>query len=182
MSDWCILRTSGRHTLPLAESLGGAGLDVWTPVKLVDTKTHKTISPSRKQRARARVQVPAPLLPYFVFARARHAYRLLSLSSDPLSKHPAFSVFHDNNRIPVIADCELDGLRKVEAAERLSATKRKPQMIYGSGAAVLATEGAYAGLSGVVEKGGGKYTAVIIDGRKLKIATYLLIPESREAA
>jgi hypothetical protein len=35
--EWCILRTSGPKTLPLARALAEAGLAIWTPVEIVSS-------------------------------------------------------------------------------------------------------------------------------------------------
>lgn len=170
MSDWCILRTKGRLTLPLATALERAGFDVWAPVKMVDCRI------SRANTKREKQEVPAPLLPTCVFARSRHVPQLLNLAADPTKAQPDFSVFRQPSvpGIPLIADRTLDGLRDYERAERINTARRRPQRKFESETPVSISEGAAAGLSGIVKSGAGKYTEVEVQGWKWKIATYML--------
>ncbi|MFH7168762.1 hypothetical protein, partial [Klebsiella pneumoniae] len=64
MNRWTILRTSGGQTLPLMRSLREAGFEVWTPAKTF----RKTIRANTLMGTR-QIEVEAPILPTFVFAR-----------------------------------------------------------------------------------------------------------------
>lgn len=109
--DWCILRTSGFRTLPLAKSLAAAGFEVWTP---------KEVHTRRQGPARQRAEFDAPILPTFVFARADRVRDLVEVQASPTSPHPGFSIFRYYGRIPLLADGSIGNLRQVEidAAER----------------------------------------------------------------
>ena len=171
MSDWVILRTSGRHTLPLAESLTKGGFETWTPMFHVR---------KRRPRTNARIEQPAPLLPTYVFARATGLQDLIELADAPSKPHPDFSIFHYLDRIPLIADMELQSLRY---SERRRQPKPKAQE-YHPGDPVQAVDGAWAGMSGVVERRKGKFAMVLFPMSRMsvKIATFLLLPSERKAA
>ncbi len=113
---WCILRCSGSKTLSLARSLAAAGFDVWTPVK-----TFKRPRPSKRLDGRRHtVEVDAPILPTFIFARATDCTSLFELATKPASQHPAFSMFQHAGRIPLIGDREVGGLRLAERAAAIA--------------------------------------------------------------
>lgn len=169
MSDWCILRCSGRNTLPLAESLGKAGFEVWTPSAI-------------QRLPRKRAERPAPLLPSYVFARSGALEQLLELSTPdgPLNQHPSFRVFHYLDRIPVIADRDLDALRQSEA--RRVKRRQYAHRAYSRGDVVQINEGAFAGMSGIVQRSNGKYALVMFGRVPVNVATFLLHPGERKAA
>lgn len=161
--DWCILRCSGAKTLKLAASLHAAGFDVWTPVETLS----KRVGSMRRRRSDVE-----PVMPSYVFARAKHLIDLLEESAAPFSEHPEFSVFHHHARIPLIADEALDPLR---VAER----KRTPfdkVARFTRGETVRLMEGGFAGLTGVVELTRGQYTLVTFPGfpMPIKISSLLL--------
>jgi hypothetical protein len=168
---WCILRTSGARTLSLARSLEQAGYEVWTPVE-----THVR----RKPRSTARTEHDAPIMPTFVFARARHLPELARCLAMPLNPHPQFSIFHYLDRIPLLADAELSALRvaedraKVRTADRRAKRKSSGKVIP-AGTEVSVSDGSWTGMSGVVEESEGKFALVAFGGRvRVKIATFLL--------
>jgi hypothetical protein len=115
MTRWCILRTRGGQTLPLARSLRDAGLDVWSPAREI----RKTVR--RGTHTEQRLEIAIPILPTFVFAREQDLASLDDLIqeaiADEYSPHPAFSIFRYNGRIPLIGDSEVVGLREEEARE-----------------------------------------------------------------
>lgn len=171
MSDWCILRCSGRNTLGLASSLRGGGYDTWTPVFV-----------ERRPVRRFKVEAPAPLLPTYVFARSMNLTDLLQVSADPMSRHPAFSVFHYLNGIPLIADKDLTGLRQIEERDKLNQLRRKPKArIFNPGEEVRVDMGAFTGMSGVVEQDDGKHVMVLFGRMSVKIATFMLADNRRAA-
>ena len=111
-SGWCILRTSGGRTLSLAESLSDAGMEAWTP-----KRTFKRVKPGKQRDVRGHritVEIDAPILATFVFAREEHLADLVELASRPLTEHPAFSVFQHAGRFPIVANREVTGLRQAE--------------------------------------------------------------------
>lgn len=165
METWCILRTSGPRTLPLARSLAAASFDVWTPTQPVR---------SRVPRRRAWVGVDAPLLPTFVFARSQHVSDLLLLQNLEVIPHPRFSVFRHCGRIPTIADADIIILKEEEAsnARVLSAGERR---IIPVGSRINIKEGPFAGMSGIVEAEDGQHVLVAFAGMlRVKIASFLL--------
>jgi hypothetical protein len=149
VSEWIILRTKARHTLPLAESLGKAGFEAWTPAK---------VEQRRVMRSRTRVEVRAPLLPNIVFARSTHVWELSSIANSERTQHPGFSLLHHLDRIPVIADSELNPLRWEEDRERLKEDRerlketRKERRTFNRGQAVSTRAAGFEGMSGIVEK------------------------------
>lgn len=168
VNDWIILRTKGGKTLALAQSLGRAGLSVWTPIQLTRRRLPKR---------RAVEEQSAPLLPTYVFARARHIVDLLEAAEDPMSAHPEFSVFHYDGRIPLIADDDLRGLR---LSERKSVPPAK-QRVFKAGEEVKVSDGPFAGMSGVVEQD-GKFVLVAFGRMEVRIARFLLDPGEKMAA
>lgn len=180
LGKWCILRTSGPRTLALAESLAGAGLEVWTPVAVVR---------QRVRGKRKRLEHPAPILPTFVFARAHHLTDLARVVEALDSPHPRFSIFRWNGRIPLIADREVDSLRAEEdAAAKASETRHRAEAIIAQrgekdalrrlvpvGEEITMPTGPFAGMSGVVESGDRKAAWVNFGGAlRVKIDTWLL--------
>lgn len=119
-SHWCILRTAGPKTLKLVEALNAAGIEAWTPARTVRRQ-----KPGRSTRAdgkRPTVDVAVPILPTFVFARARHKAQLRWLSSLRFKAAPDFSIMMHAGRVPEIADRDVAGLR--DAEERAEAQAR----------------------------------------------------------
>lgn len=172
MSDWCILRTSGRNTLGLADSLNDGGFTAWTPAEKVRVGNH-------------RGKVLAPMLPTFVFAEAELLPNFLALadavnSPQASGRYPRFSVFRYLDRIPVVADCELEPLRAIEQRDR---PKPSASVQFERGDAVVPDCGAWAGMSGVVERRKGKFCMVLFPNSpfSVKIATFLLHPREMAA-
>ncbi|WP_271300653.1 transcription termination/antitermination protein NusG [Sphingomonas sp. CV7422] len=162
---WCILRTSGGRTLPLAKSLASAGFDVWTPVQTL-TK--------RRGRARERIAYDAPIMPTFVFARADQLPSLARIASQPFSSHPSFSIFRHLGRVPLISDGEVAEARRVEERGRRAALvgTRKSFVV---GQQVRVSDGPGAGLSGeVIANGDGKFVLVAFGTINMKIGAWLL--------
>lgn len=113
MTRWFILRTSGGQTLPLMRSLREAGFDVWTPAKVLRrTVRAKTMTGTRT------IEVDAPILPTFLFAREEHLIALMGEASDPGSPHPAFSIFHRAGQAPIIGGSQIAGLQAEEASKQ----------------------------------------------------------------
>ncbi len=161
--SWCILRTSGGKTLALADSLGKAGFEVWTPRKVLDRKrSKKTGAP----------EVEIAITPTFVFARSRHVGQLSMERARQATAHPGFSIFRFAGRIPLIADIDIIGFRAEEEAANLARRKIRHRDIE-PGQRVAFKEGIYAGMTGVILKRGAAYSAVIFPDREVKIATWL---------
>lgn len=173
MSDWCILRTAGRSTMRLAETLSKDGFDVWTPI---ETKR------VRKPRSNIRREVRQPIMPTYVFARVGHLVDLLQLAAMPVKPrrgagmldpaHVSFTVLHAFGRIPLVAERHLSELRKLEA-------KRTPikRAAYSFPRDALArvNAGAFGGLVGVVIRSTPKSTVLRFSGRmNVEISTSLL--------
>lgn len=160
---WCILRTSGGKTLGLAASLNAANIEAWTPMQ----KTSR-----RRSRSKVRVQVDAPMMPTFVFVKACHLPDLEICLQLPINPHPAFSIFRYQGAIPILAGGEIAGLRQAEWESNGAPKKANP---FPPGTDVTLTEGAAAGMSGIVETAKGKFALVAFGGSvRWKIATFLL--------
>jgi hypothetical protein len=175
-SDWFILRTAGRSTLPLAASLAEDGFEVWTPART---------QLIRVPRMNVRREIMLPLLPSFIFARAPHLHSLLELANmvekprrDPdggrasRPAHRDFSVFHHIDKIPMIDDLHLEPLRTKQ--RELVLKKDAPR--FDRGAQVRVGSGAFEGLKGKVERCRQGYALVIFTdwARPVKIPTFLL--------
>lgn len=177
---WCILRMSGGRTLAVADSLGEAGFEVWTPLGMPTRVRHR----SKRLAEKTAATKPVPVMPTYVFARASQLAALLQLAVDPTSPHPAFSVFRWDGRVPLIADRSLDYLRRGEA--RYLRRMREEQKVkpFAVGAQVMLSEGVGAGLSGIVETTRGKFTLVAFPGYRtpIKVATMLLVEDARDLA
>jgi transcription antitermination factor NusG len=170
MADWFVLRCAGRSTLLLAKTLAEDGFDSWTPA------VTQRIRVPRKNVNR---EITLPLLPSFIFVRAPHLHDLLHLAgmeekprrgSGPA--HRDFSVFHFLDRIPMIADRNLEPLRTKER----QAVPKKDAPRFDRGARVRVGKGAFEGLKGRVERCKSGYALVIFtDFRNpVNIPTWLL--------
>jgi hypothetical protein len=93
-------------------SLREAGYDVWTPAKTFrKTIRAKTIAGTRQ------IEVEAPILTTFVFARESELDELAHLMVQPTSPHPAFSIFRVAAKVPFVGDGSIQGLRDEELRE-----------------------------------------------------------------
>jgi len=110
MSRWIILRTSGGHTLPLAQSLNDVGLEAWTPARTL-RRYVRANTPSGKRALESQI----PILPTFVFARETFLSDLINASNSDRTPHPKFTVFIVDGRVPQIHETEISGLRAEEA-------------------------------------------------------------------
>lgn len=182
LGSWCILRMASADTLKVTQSLKGAGFDVWTP-------TEPRIG--RMPKTRARYDKQHAIMPSYAFARVEHIDELLRVAMLPGRQHPGFTVFHYRGGVPVIADCQLGPLRaeqaRTEAVFEKARRKTIKGPILGRGTEVQLPEGAFEGLSGIVEDQQGQFTLVNVDvlGRTttIKVASLLLAdPEADEQA
>jgi len=162
---WCILRTSGARTLPLVKSLCEAGIDAWSPAKVDRIRIPRT-----KRYAERRTAI----LPTFAFAREEHIGALRLALAQPISPHPLFWIFRHMERIPLISDREIEGLRAEEERAKRRELKSKRHE-FPIGTTVKTSEAGFRGLSGVVERGDDRFALVCFGGRlRVKIATFLL--------
>lgn len=174
---WCILRTSGASTMPLARALRESGFDAWTPIE---------IQTRRRPRSRNRYDQEAAIMPSYVFADAGRISELLILSKSPTQCYrvwdkdlrrfvthgiPYFSVFRYGDRFPIIADGSLEPLRVIER-------RVGPKQCYNPGDRVKLVDGGFAGMSGVVEGTQGQFILVSFAGfhQPIKIASFHLHP------
>ena len=89
------------------------------------------------------------------------------------SDHPDFSLFRLADRIPIIADELLNGLRTIEM--KRVPRKKSAKLPVGLTVKVGEAGGSFAGMQGRVERSGEDYTLVCFDNRmSVKISTYLL--------
>lgn len=174
-SDWIILRTSGRHTIKLTESLNRDGLTAWTPVHVYRRRAvdRKTI-----------IEITEPFLASFVFAQLRHLHELLSLSEELVKPYPDFSVFRHFNEIPVVVDQELAALRQVEEQSRRRVEgerrrgERRRKIRFSPGEKLRMDSGAFAGMDGIVEKDDGRFVLVCFGKKTVKIDSFHLPEET----
>ncbi len=106
---WIILRTGGGQTLPLMTSLRAAGFTVWTPARTI-RKVLRPGKPSEK-----RIEVDVPILSSFLFGGEADMGALFAEARREGSPHATFSIFHVGDRVPLIGDGQVQGLRDEEA-------------------------------------------------------------------
>lgn len=162
--QWIVLRTGSAQTLPLVRSLQSAGFDAWSPVKVIS---------KRRPRSNERREMPVAILPSYVFARAEHVTDLMVAANRNVSPHPPFSVFRYCGKIPTISDRSLDNLRRIEKRSLPEKAARQ----FKSGERVRITEGGFAGMTGIVKTGRGRYTMVLFPGfsMPIKVKSMLLL-------
>jgi hypothetical protein len=174
-NKWCILRTAAPRTLLLARSLADAGFNVWTPEKIE----------KRQGRGRDRRKVEERALaitPTFVFARGDRAMELVYASRAPVSPHPPFSVLRHRGSVPLIRDASLFPLRGEEERQRRRYLKTTRKVI-APGSRIVMTEGAFAGMTGVVESSSGKAARINFGGGfAVSIASYILTEDVVQSA
>lgn len=203
-SMWCILRTASSRTLPLANSLGLDGLEVWTP-----RRTMKRAVPGSRpdvQGRRRMMEIDAPILPSFVFARAAHLRELATIAADPSARHPSFSVFRHAGRAPLVADRDIVGLQDEERAalelinhlrdiedreerrrlraalmrterERRKAMRSERRELIAGQLVTVGQMPAMSGMTGVVQSSDGRSAIVVFGGSlSMKIEAWQLIP------
>lgn len=177
--DWCILRTGPARTLALAASLRAAGIDAWTPAQKAKRLVRNGKPNARGQKPS--VEVDAPILPSFVFARASRLPDLVAVAVSPISSHPAFSIFRYAGRIPLIDDREIASLRRMEEVERerIALAERKAKRPrFARGQDVRCDEPAFTGLIGqVLEMLDGKAVVSFGGTFNVTIASWLLRPD-----
>jgi hypothetical protein len=204
-AGWIILRTDGRSTLRLADTLMAAGLATWTPrrtVKRVKQGRHHLIDGKP-----VTMEVDLPILPTFVFAAASDLVRLLGIAAQPFSPFPAFTVFRFGDRVPLIAPAEIAGLkgeerdaqaaidriRETEAREerrrlRAAAARtehdrrralRAERRTFKPGERVTVADWpALAGVAGTVEHGDDRTAFVVFGGLlRVQVETWQLVPD-----
>lgn len=175
MSDWCILRCSGRHTLPLAQSLASGGFDAWTPTAKLKR---------RLPRTKATIDVFAPIMPQYVFAKECHFDDLLRIEP----RHPLFSMYRwqlqDGNwYFPFVSDRSLEALRQEDYRTPKAMQPPKPKYRqYHPGEIVTVPDGAWAGMEGIVERTKGKFVIVAVGQKDITIAAWKLDEHHRQAA
>ena len=174
-SRWAILRTSGARTLPLVKSLNGAGLDAWTPRKLLER---------RRGHNRIPFKVEVPILPTFAFVPASICDRIRAIIADPRSQHPQFSLFTYRDAVPLILDRELEALRQLEARERTEVRKERRYIIpAGAEVTVDSDESSFLGMTGLVQSCDGKRAWVRFGGNLVvQIGAWKLLGEQVQAA
>lgn len=173
-NGWCILTTNNRRTLRLAQSLSDAGIEAWSPRAVRKRKISKMHMGFR--------EVEEPIMPGFVFARARHVSELAAVIALPNSPHPMFRIFQHGGRAPVISDIQIGSLHDAENKSKRARRKALRHSV-AVGTMVQPTEGICAGLTGVVEEVKGKNAFVNFGGaHRFQIATWLLIDEESDAA
>lgn len=165
MSDWCILRCSGRSTLPLADSLKRSGIEAWSPAAILSG---------------AKL---APMTPTYVFASAGRVLDLIRLAACRGGDHHGFSVMHRPQGIPLIRDGQLDGLRKQEDDARPKLIERKPRWRMAERFEIgeeikVGQVAGFEGMEGIVEQSDERETIVGFGGwMTLKIETWILRPD-----
>lgn len=177
---WCILRMSAGATVPVVTSLTETGLEAWTPV-VMETKN---VGPSRKV-----VKRPAPLLPSLAFARADRLHELVVMSHAPALTSrrynrdtgrmeiygcPRFSIFRDQGHYPLIADRQLEPLRRAAHKGR----SREVVHVFQPGDAVRKDETNFSGMVGTIQTVSKREAYVLFPGASIpwKLQLCDLIP------
>lgn len=174
---WIILRTAPRSTLKLAHALNEAGFEAWTPR---ETKAY------RAPRASKAIERTFPMMPSFVFARAERMFDLFRLSKEKRKAQPDFSLFHHRDRVPVITEASLEPVRQVEdRAENLRqralrAKARPPE--FDRGQVVSVPGGAFAGMSGRVERQKGSDVIICFDRLCIEVDAWQVVPNGALSA
>lgn len=141
-SQWIILRTAGRSTLKLADSLKQDGFEVWTPVEVVKPPL------VRRQGIRA-------MVPRYVFAPGELADDLLRLSHGE-HRHPKFNLVRLADRLARTSEAAIQQLRDAEAMT----APRKQMSPYTRGKRVRVTRGNFSGMNGIVDRSDGREAEV----------------------
>jgi hypothetical protein len=94
----------------------------WTPRRIIERD-----APGHRRRLalgqrRITVEVALPIVPGLVFASGDRIDDLFRILNDPLRKHPALRVFHIANRVPLVVEASVRGLRAVEAEASVAIT------------------------------------------------------------
>ena len=105
------------------------------------------------------------------------------MADAPSKRCPDFSLFREHGLpgYPLLDDQVLEPLRAYERIEdeRDRLEERKSTVrTFGKGAPVKCTEGAYAGMSGIVKRPGGKFTLVLFPGRAVEVKNFWLHPSA----
>jgi hypothetical protein len=177
---WCILRTSGRSTLKLAETLTTDGLDAWSPRETVKI---------RVPRKNVRREITVPIMPGYVFAKSEFLLDLLEMERMEVKPrrgpgfgkpaHVRFSVMRHGGQLVVIEDRHLQSLRALEQHAELARIRMKKAEPFPIGVTVRVKEGmhnAWGGMVGRVMRSAEKDTLIQFHGGRIevKIRTSLL--------
>jgi hypothetical protein len=114
-NEWCILKVASARTLKLAETLRAAGIDAWSP-----QRTIKRDAPGNRRRValkqpKVMIEIDLPIIPGFVFARADRLDDIIRAGALPYGPHPAFSLLQVGDRVPLVGEKQIAGLRAAEA-------------------------------------------------------------------
>lgn len=164
---WVILRTNTMRTLPLMRSLQAAGIEAWTPAR----------TERRAGRGRQRKQVTqfdVAITPTFVFVPEVNLSELQRIRDLPASPHPSFRVLRHLDRVPLVSEASLAPLRAAEqrfARSLLKSTRFRVE----AGTSVRMKEGAFEGMTGIVERSGDRETVVNFGhGFVVSIASWIM--------
>lgn len=133
--SWCVLRTKGQFTLPLAASLSEVGFDAWSPVEVQVT---------RETEHRSRVERLVAAMPTYVLAPLGQAGAILAERAT--GRHKRFSFMHYGEHALLVPDSQVAHLRKIE---REAAARREPPNFL-VGQTIRVPEGPFQGLGGTV--------------------------------
>lgn len=178
--QWCVLRTSGRSTLKLAETLTADGFAAWSPreTRLV-----------RVARATLRREITEAIMPGYVFADVLHLVDLLELERMEVKPrrgagfgkpaHKRFTVMRHAGQLVVIADRHLQGLRQLEQKAEIARIRMRKAAPFPAGVSVRVRDDvhhAWSGMVGRVERSNSGKTKIIFHGSRIdvEITTSLL--------
>ncbi len=174
LGGWFILRMASADTLAVVSALNRRGFTVWTPT------VHKL---GRMPRTRVEFDKKFPLMPTFAFVRYSDFEGVAKLAHTFTTDIPRFSIFRFGGGVPLVADNQLEALRREEARQNAIYERQKRRGMkgpsFGKGEAVKLPEGGFAGLSGTVEEQQGGFVLVNVEGfaQPIKIASILLESE-----
>lgn len=114
-NEWCILRVASARTLKLVETLTAAGINAWSP-----RRTIKREAPGNRRRValkqpKVMMEIDLPIIPGFVFACADNLDDIIRAGAVVYGPHPAFSLLQVGDRVPVVGERQIAGLRDAEA-------------------------------------------------------------------
>lgn len=112
---WCILCTSAGRTLPLVAALETAGIAAWSPRRTVKRPAPRMARRYVMGQRRPMIEVTLPILPGFVFARADQLSAIAAASLAPCGPLAGFSILQVGQRVPIVAERAIAGLRMAEA-------------------------------------------------------------------
>lgn len=158
---WVVLRCSPASTVPLCDELARLGVTAWTPTALPTVRLPR-------RRIKRTLDKRAPLLPCYIFAALDDLSELKRLAADVGGSILIdFSILvRPDGQTALVADSQLEPLRAMEARMERKQVPSGERPIFSPGSAVaVKDDGAWAGMSGIVQRADDKWVLVCFGGR-----------------